>query len=59
MIQTDQVDPGQNYEPLLMSLVKSTSNRVDKGEERLMKDVCLSEGEWTRQNIEMPLNGVC
>jgi hypothetical protein len=27
MAQTDQVNPGENYDPLLMSLVKSTSNQ--------------------------------
>ena len=33
MTQTDQVNPGESYDPLLMSLDKSTSIRVDKGEE--------------------------
>jgi hypothetical protein len=30
---TDQVNPGEKYDPLLMSLVKSTSISVDEGEE--------------------------
>jgi hypothetical protein len=33
MTQTDQMNPGENYDPLLMSLVKSTSISVDEGEE--------------------------
>ena len=31
--ETDQMNPGDSYDPLLMSLVKSTSIRVDEGEE--------------------------
>ena len=31
--QTDQVNPGKSYDPLLMSLVKSTSISVDEVEE--------------------------
>jgi hypothetical protein len=30
---TDQMNPGENYDPLLMSLAKSTSIIVDEGEE--------------------------
>jgi hypothetical protein len=33
MTQTDQVNPGESYDPLSMSLVKSTSISVDDGEE--------------------------
>jgi hypothetical protein len=33
MTQTDQVDPGESYDPLLMSHVKSNSISVDEGEE--------------------------
>jgi hypothetical protein len=32
--QTDQVRPGESYNPLFMSLVKSTSISVDEGEEK-------------------------
>ena len=38
MTQTDQGNPGESYDPLLMSLVKSTSLSVDDGEETLKKD---------------------
>jgi hypothetical protein len=31
--ETDQVNPGESYAPLLMSLVKSASISVDEGEE--------------------------
>jgi hypothetical protein len=31
--QTDQANPGESYDPLMMSLVKSTSVSVDEGEE--------------------------
>jgi hypothetical protein len=31
MTQTDQVNPGERYDPLLMLPVKSTSIRVDEG----------------------------
>ena len=40
MTQTGQVSPGESYDPLLMSPVKSTSISVDEGEEKggLKKD---------------------
>ena len=63
MPPTDQVDPAESCDPLLMSLVKSTSIRVD--ELRQVKEgflsletietwivyVCHSGGEWERSNI--------
>ena len=60
--------PGESYDPLLMSPVKSTSISVDEGEvkegvlsletvELWSVYVCHSEGEWARQQIEAPLNG--
>ena len=33
MTQTDQVNPGESFDPLLMSLVKATWISVDEGEE--------------------------
>ena len=66
----DQVNPAESYDPLLMSLVKSTSISVDEGEETQEGFLCLerfetwivhvfhSEGEWARQNIEVLLNRV-
>ena len=40
--QTDQVNPGESYDPLLMSLVKSTSISVDEGwGNRLKKFLCM------------------
>ena len=33
MTVTDQTNPSKRYDPLLMSLVTSTSIRVDEGEE--------------------------
>ena len=37
--QTDQVNPGESYDPLLMSPVKSTSISVDEGEETSRRQV--------------------
>jgi hypothetical protein len=61
---TDQVNPGERYDPLLMSPVKSTSTVVDEGEDTRFKEglsldtietwivyVCHSEGGWARQKI--------
>ena len=59
------MNPGKSYDPLLMSLIKSTSISVDEGEETGKKYifirletietwivyVCHSEGECARQNI--------
>jgi hypothetical protein len=39
--QTDQVDTGKSYDPLLMSLIKSTSISVDEGR-RQVKEGFLS-----------------
>ena len=33
MTLTDQVNPGESYDPLLISLLKSTSISVDEGED--------------------------
>jgi hypothetical protein len=33
MTLTDQVNPGESYDPLLMSFIKSTSISVDEGME--------------------------
>jgi hypothetical protein len=38
MTQTDQVNPGESYDPFLMSPVKSTSISVDEGGDRLKED---------------------
>ena len=33
MTKSNQVNPGESYDPLLMALVKSTSISVDEGDE--------------------------
>ena len=35
MTQTDLVNPGEGYDPLFRSFVKSTSIRIDEGEESI------------------------
>jgi hypothetical protein len=58
------VNPGESYDPLLMSLIKSTSISVYEGGRQVKEGflsletietyivyVCLSEGEWARQKI--------
>jgi hypothetical protein len=58
------VNPGESYDPLLMSLVKSTSIRIAEEEtgyiffsfnleaiETWIVYVCHSEGEWVKQHI--------
>ena len=67
------MNPGESYDPLLMSLVNSTSIGVDEEKtnmfyvikklsletiETCIVYVCLSEGEWARRHMEVPLNWV-
>ena len=56
MTQTEQVNPGESYDPLLMSPVESTSISVDEEEDQVTEgSVCLddiiyhSECKWARQ----------
>jgi hypothetical protein len=60
MTQTDQVNPGESYDPLLMSPVKPTSISADERGRRRVKEgfispetwivyVCHSEGEWEKR----------
>ena len=54
MTYTDQVNPGQSYDPLLILLVRFTSIIVNEGVETIetwIEYVCHSEGKWASQNI--------
>ena len=49
MTYTDQVNPGESYDPLLLS--PETIEMI----ETWIVYVYHSEGEWVRKNIELPL----
>jgi hypothetical protein len=62
------VNPGENYDPLMISLVKSTSISVDEGKrqveegflslETIETHTAIQRVNGARQNISVPLNRV-